>query len=137
MLWHYTQNRFEIGLRLIRRDAGFQAANRPHEMTTAPEFGVRKRDRSPDLGHAWKTKTLRHHSNDRTADSVQHERAADDPVIAAESTSPKTFADQHDRAITRPVFFRSEAASEYRPHAEHRREICADASTGQALRFVA
>src|SRR5262245_11756041 len=137
MLWHPTQNRFEIALRLNRRDAGFQSANRPHEMTAGAELGVRKRHRSPDLGHARKTKTLRHHPNDRTADSVQHERAADDPGIAAESTLPKNFADQHDRVIARPVFFKSEAASEYRLNAKHRREICADASTDDALRFGA
>src|SRR5262249_15413224 len=52
-------------------------------------------------------------------------------------TLPKTFADQHHRVIAGPVFFRSEAASEYRLNAKHRREICADASAGQPLRFVA
>src|SRR5262245_48522682 len=136
MLRHSTQNRFEIALSLNRRDAGFQSANRPHEMTAGAEFGVRKRDRSPHLGHARKTKTLRHYPNDRTADSVQHERAADDPGIAAEPALPKTFADQHHRGIARPVFFKSKAPSKYRLNAKHRREIRADASTGKPFRFV-
>src|SRR5262245_15193434 len=136
MLRHSTQNRFEIALSLNRRDAGFQSANRPHEMTAGAEFGVRKRDRSPHLGLARKTKTLRHYPNDRTTDSVQHERSADDPGIAAEPALPKTFADQHHRVIARSVFFRSEAASKYRLNAKHRREIRADASAGKAFRFV-
>src|SRR5215831_6694219 len=131
MLWHRAQNRFEIILGLNGRDAGFHSANRPHEMTVGAEIGVRKCDRFPDLGLARKAKTLTHHANDSRADSVQDEGTADDFGIPAEPTQPQTFADQHHRVIARPVFFRSEAASEYRLYAKHRREICADPSPGE------
>src|SRR4029079_9250041 len=123
LLGQLRVQRFDVGLRLQDRYAGFYAADDREHATWTARIDLERAERTgqpevvigvEDAGEAW-----RHHTDNDAGGSVEDQRLLQHVGIRGEAGAPQTIADDN-RAIPKSdrVFVRREEAAKLRLHRE-------------------
>ena len=122
------RNCLQLGLRLLKRHAGFQSSNgfqKHHAFTIAHEGSPRftKRQRSPKLKRFGILKARRKNAHDGVTLFVQRDRPAQHVRVAAKSALPEAVSENGRLGAVGRVLFPGEVASQRRLDAEQWKEI--------------
>ena len=125
----------ELGLRLRRGDAVFQAREHREVANVAAADLVRQRDRRyPELGVGRELDAGRHHADDRPRLAVDADGQAEHAAIAAVARLPEGVAEDHDALGARLVVAAPEAAAEEHRLAQQVEAVGGDPDARRVLR---
>ena len=127
---HSPDDSFQLGLRLLRGNAGRETADHSVTAGAAPfHFGVGEAERLPDVGlfaklragnvEEWERKleVRRHDADDGESAAVGHQFASEDPRVAIEFSPPEPFANHYDVIAADSAFLRANGPTSNGLHA--------------------
>src|SRR5215467_5865519 len=134
-----TQQRphpFQIGLRLLLGDAGFDPPKHQKVVTLIRRVENRAK-RYPDLRGGAGLESGRHDAHNRVTLAAQGDRLADDLPVAIEYPLPERMTDDDHAGGARLVFGRCESPAKLGIDTQNRKEIGRNLEAADKMRFIA